>query len=379
MKHALAPRARLIAALLSMSHAVFGAPAPARFDPSTVRVVGRVVLHPDAVEYSWPGIYFEGRFTGSAIGLRFSDDSSHFNVEIDGRHATVVSRPGNRTVWVRGLGVGAHSIRVHRRNDSAHSSGRFLGFEPGPGERLLPAPAPLKKQMVFIGDSLTLGYGNASGKRDCSDAELAASTDSASAFPALTAKRFDADLHVNAYSGLGMVRNYGDAQPGTHYRSYAHRALTHDPLSVWTKPEHWKPGIVVVTLGGPDFAGIDASQRWTMQTLAPAFKTAYLDYLASLRDQYGSQALLLLGIPDDGSKRLLEAVQEVIAQHRLAGHARIDAFRIDMRGLDAQGCHWHASLRDHRAIAGQLIALIERWSAADAAAPGQAGDGSGRR
>lgn len=339
-----------------------GSSGSARFDPATVRVVGRVQQHPDALEYSWPGIYFEGRFQGEAIGLKFSDDSSHFNIEIDGLHHQVLSRPGDRTVWVQGLSPGTHLIRVQRRNESHHPSGRFRGFELRPGERLLPAPAARQRQMVFFGDSLTLGYGNTSGRRDCGDAELSASTDSAQSFASLTARHLEADLELNAYSGLGLVRNYGDALPGTDYRTYAHRTLTQDPQSVWVKPAHWNPGIVVLTLGGPDFAGLDASERWTAQTLPPVFKQAYLDFLKRLRGQYGSEALFVLGIPEDGSQRLAAVVQELIAEQRQAGLARIDAFRIDMNSLEALGCHWHASVRDHQAIARQLLAVIERWS-----------------
>lgn len=331
------------------------------FDPGAVHMVGRVKYHPDAIEYSWPGIYIEGRFSGSAIGIRFADSVSHFNIDIDGQHRQVISQPGNATVWVEGLGPGEHRIKVYKRNDSPYASGRFLGFELRPGDRMLAAPKPRPHQMVFIGDSLTLGYGNASGQRACTEAELAATTNNALSFGALTAKHFDADHHINAYSGLGMLRNYGDAFPGTSYRTYADRTLPHDPTSAWVKPEHWNPGVVVVTLGGPDFAAIEASQQWTAETLAPAFTAAYLDFLGALRNQYGSNALFVLGVPETGTGQLMSSVREVIARHKLAGYSRTDYFAIDMAALDARGCHWHASLRDHETIAKALITVIDRW------------------
>lgn len=333
----------------------------APFDHASVHVVGRVKQHRDAVEYSWPGIYFEGRFSGSAIGLKFADSSSHFNIEIDGQHKEVISEPGHRTVWVQGLGAGEHRIKVFKRNESAHASGRFFGFELRPGDKLLLAPKPRADQMVFVGDSLTLGYGNASTKRECTDAEVSASTNSALSFAALTAKHYEAELQLNAYAGLGLVRNYGDGFPGTDYRTYANRAIVHDPLSAWVKPEHWNPSVVVVTLGGPDFASIDDSRRWTMATLAPKFEAAYVDFLSELRGQYGSQALFVLGIPETGDPRLRHSVREVMARHKRAGYSRIDAFGIDMAALDLRGCHWHASVQDHRVISKWLIEVIDRW------------------
>ncbi|WP_349741699.1 hypothetical protein [Roseateles cavernae] len=336
-------------------------PGPEPFDHAAIHVVGRVKPHRDAVEYSWPGISFEGRFSGSAIGLKFADSSSHFNIEIDGQHKEVISEPGNRTVWVQGLGAGEHRIKVFKRNESTHASGRFFGFEVRPGDKLLPAPKPRADQMVFIGDSLTLGYGNSAIKRECTDAEVSASTNSALSFAGLTAEHYGAELHLNAYAGLGLVRNYADGFPGTDYRTYANRAIVHDPLSVWVKPEHWNPSVVVVTLGGPDFAAIDASQRWNMATLAPKFEEAYVDFLGALRSQYGSHALFVLGVPETGDPRLRDRVREVIAHHKRAGYSRIDAFGIDMAALDVQGCHWHASLQDHRAISKWLIKVIDRW------------------
>ncbi|MDC6167641.1 hypothetical protein [Paucibacter sp. XJ19-41] len=333
----------------------------APFDHASIHVVGRVRQHRDAVEYSWPGIYFEGRFAGSAIGLKFADSSSHFNIEIDGQHKEVISEPGNRTVWVQGLGAGEHRIKVFKRNESAHASGRFFGFEVRPGDQLLPAPKPRADQMVFFGDSLTLGYGNASTKRECTDAEVSASTNSALSFAGLTAKHYDAELQLNAYSGLGMVRNYADGFPGTDYRTFAGRTILHDPLSVWAKPEHWNPSVVVVTLGGPDFAFIDDSKRWNVGTLAPKFEAAYVAFLSALRSQYGSHALFVLGVPETADPRLRDSVREVMARHKLAGYSRVDYFGIDMAALDVQGCHWHASLQDHRAISKWLIKVIDRW------------------
>lgn len=331
------------------------------FDPAAIRIVGRVKQHPEGIEYSWPGIYIEGRFSGTAIGLKFDDSVSHFNIDVDGQPHAVLRPPGRATVWLEGLSEGEHRITLYKRNETTFASGRFLGFELQPGGRLLPAPEPRPRQMVFMGDSLTLGYGNASGKRDCTEHELAATTDSARSFGALIARHFGADHHINAYSGLGLVRNFGDAFPGSDHRSYAHRTLLQDASSVWVKPESWNPGVVVLTLGGPDFAALETSKSWTAETLRPAFLTAYLELLNTLRRLYGSQVLFILGVPETGSGDLMRTVREVLARHQQAGFSRIDLLSIPMSELDSQGCHWHASLRDHAMIAQTLNQVIARW------------------
>ena len=81
----------------------------------------------------------------------------------------------------------------------------------------LPA-AKTDRAIEFIGDSLTVGYGNTSAvDRNARPEELFEATDSQQSFGPLVAKHFAAAYQVNAFSGLGMVRNF-DGREHPKYR-----------------------------------------------------------------------------------------------------------------------------------------------------------------
>src|SRR5207237_1246644 len=71
--------------------------------------------------------------------------------------------------------------------------------------------APLRhrrRAIEFIGDSHTVGYGNTSPGRACTEDQVWATTDTSRGIAPLTAARYAADYQVNAISGRGVVRNY---------------------------------------------------------------------------------------------------------------------------------------------------------------------------
>src|SRR5205085_1653153 len=117
-------------------------------------------------------------------------------------------------------------------------------------EKVLPVAAR-RRQIEFVGDSSMTGYGDRSQSRVCTGDGIRASTDTQQGYAALTAKHFDADYQINAYSGRGMVRNYGGVEPDkTLPQLY--------PYTLFDKTgpyddDAWQPRIIVVKLDA-DFA-----------------------------------------------------------------------------------------------------------------------------
>ncbi|WP_255989272.1 SGNH/GDSL hydrolase family protein [Chitinolyticbacter albus] len=320
-------------------------------------VGGRVLRQADgSVRVGWPGVYFNARFEGRSVGIRFDDDTNHYAIEVDGKPAGIVARPDRTTHWVRDLPQGSHTIRVVKRTELAEGSGRFLGFVAGEGGKLLPPPAASTRQIEFIGDSYTAGLGAESGKRDCSDAELVASSNADITFGALTAKRFAADYQLNGYSGLGLVRNYAGALPTVDYRDYYDRAVPAIDTA-WVDPA-WKPQLVVVGLGINDFSVPPKDgEAFTRETLRTAYKAAYRDLIAQLRQRYGRPYVVVSATALWPENTLREVAQEIVTEARAAGDLRVAYFYYD--GLDNLGCQWHPSIRDHQAIADRLTALVD--------------------
>jgi lysophospholipase L1-like esterase len=116
-----------------------------------------------------------------------------------------------------------------------------------------------RHRMLVIGDSITAAYGS-DGAFPCSF--TAATENEAHSYAALVAQQIQAELHVVAWSGKGVVRNYGDVNPTSAepMPTYYNRTLATSPFS--TDPmggNYWSPSqfpadVVLVMLGTNDFS-----------------------------------------------------------------------------------------------------------------------------
>ncbi|MDH6454808.1 MULTISPECIES: SGNH/GDSL hydrolase family protein [unclassified Streptomyces] len=343
--------AGLVAAVTAPTRA-FGA-ASTRF-----HTVGRVKAAADGfVRYSWPGICFEARFRGTGVGVLLDDAVNDYDVQVDGRTTATLVTPGRATAWVRGLSDSEHRVRLVKRTESPWSEGRFGGFVPAAGGAILAAPPARRRQIEFIGDSNTVGYGNMSGTRDCSgNGGVDRNTDSDLSFGALTARRLGADYQINAFSGRGMVRNYNGSSPGTDYRTYYDRALLAVEGDVWQRPADWRPQAVVVGLGLNDFSTpLNPGERWSTEAeLVAAYESAYHGFLDKLRARYGPGTFLVVSATNLGASPFAGTVERIARTRNARGDQRVGHWYYDDPSLDHLGCDWHPSARDHRIIAGLL-------------------------
>jgi lysophospholipase L1-like esterase len=328
---------------------------------------GRVTVAGGAAQFSWPGVYFEGRFRGAGVGVVLNDAAADYDVEVDGATVATLVTPGRITHWVSGLAAGTHRIRVVKRSESPWATSEFGGFVAAPGGAILSAPAPRRRQIEFIGDSYTAGYGNLSDTRDCTGDQVNRTTDADLSFGAVTARRLGADYQLNAFSGRGMVRNYNGGEPGTSYRTYYDRALLAVDGDVWRRPASWRPQVVVIGLGINDFStAINAGEPWTDETLRAAYVAAYHAFLDKLRARYGPRTTIVVSATYVyNSTALADLAQQIVQERNERGDRRVGYWYYDSAGLDYGGCHYHPSRHDHQVIADRLGAFLAslalRW------------------
>ncbi|MCP2245956.1 GDSL-like Lipase/Acylhydrolase family protein [Lentzea aerocolonigenes] len=344
-------------------------PAPADFALNGTSCTGQAPPPPDGLaqahtagrvtksgQYSWPGVYFEGRFRGTGVGVVLNDSNNDYDVQVDGTTVATLVTPGKVTHWVNNLSNAEHRVRLVKRTESPWAAGEFGGFVAASGGSILAKPAARSRQIEFIGDSLTAGYGNLSTTRDCSsNGGVARNTNTDVSFGALTARALNADYQVNAFSGRGMVRNYNGGDPGTSYRTYYDRALLHVDGDVWQNPGTWKPQVVVVGLGTNDFStALRPGEQWpTQESLVAAYRSAYVAFLQKLRTRYGSGTTIIVGVPQ-ASGAFADAARQVVQDRTNQGDSRVRYWNFADSALDLLGCDWHFSARDHRLIATKL-------------------------
>ncbi len=325
-----------------------------------VHTAGRVKVASDTAQFSWPGVYFEGRIRGTGVGVVLNDPNSDYEIQVDGTTAATLVTPASGTHWVNGLSNAEHAVRLVKRGESPWATSAFGGFVTAPGGAVLAKPTARTRQIEFIGDSHTAGYGNMSTSRDCTGDQVNRTTNADRTFGAITAKRLGADYQLNAFSGRGMVRNYNGGEPGTSYRTYYDRALLAVAGDVWQVPTTWRPQLIVVGLGINDFStAINSGEPWTPDSLITAYRTAYHGFLDKLRTRYGNTAVIVVvAAYMSNTTALSDATLQVVQERNSQGDTRIRHFSYGESGLDLLGCHWHPSLRDHQFIADQLNTFI---------------------
>nr|WSW65014.1 GDSL-type esterase/lipase family protein [Streptomyces sp. NBC_00995] len=319
-----------------------------------VHTAGRIKDLGQTVRFSWPGVYFEGRFCGTGIGVALDCAAADYDIQVDGTTVATLVRPGDITHWINGLRDGEHTVRVVKRNDTPGDTSTFRGLVAAPGGAVLSRPAPRDRRIEFIGDSVTVGYGNMSDTPDCDPEHVKRNTNADVSHSALTAQWLDADYQINGFSGLGMVRNVAGITPDVTYRTYYDRALLNVDGDIWHNPGAWRPQIVVVNLGSNDFSDLTPGEPWTPHSLADAYRTAYGTFLRELRTRHGAGTALVAV----GFDRNAEHVRQVVQACNDAGDSGVHYWFLDQSGLDFLGCDGHTSAHDDQVIAGRLAAFL---------------------
>jgi len=321
----------------------------AKFDPIEL---DSPYLH--AWQYQWPGTYFETAFTGTDAYFRVEDSINILKVLVDDQPVATLTKPGIKDYHVSGLGQGDHTLRIERLTEDQTNTASFDGFDLPGGEIALPV-APSPRQIEFIGDSYTVGYGNTSSRRECTKDEVWATTDTSQAFGPLTAKHYNADYQINAISGHGIVRNYngfiGDPVPVAYPYAFL------DKKAEYTNPD-WRPQIIVIGLGTNDFSTpLNPGEKWaTRDALHTDYEATYVKFVQDLRAR-NPQAFFILMATDQADGEIQSEVNKVITQLNAAGETRVTF--LPMNNLSFSGCDWHPSAADDKVVEGVLETYID--------------------
>lgn len=319
---------------------------------------GRVVIgeldNKPTYTYSWPGVYFEAAFVGTAVDVKLNDSNNIFNIIVDGQAPVVLTRPGKTTYSINKLSEGKHHIRLEKRTETQVGTGTFEGFFITEDGKAITLEKP-KRRIEFIGDSAVVGYGIRSSKRECNEEEIFSFTDTQITYAALAAKAFNADYQINALSGFGVVRNYNGAFPENTFPSLYPYALNDKGVLYQSD---WSPNIIVIGLGGNDFATpLNAGEKWkTREALQDDFVENYKNFVVNLRKKHPEAHFILLSYAVVGDE--LEGQIARVIQKLKQKDVR-DISLVTIKPVELAACHWHPSVADHKNSAGILINYIE--------------------
>ncbi len=320
------------------------APTP---DPA-IHFVGRHESSgPGQARFGWSGTGLVARFDGTALRVRMDNPQGAYTVVVDDAVQTPLETTAGFQTYTlaSGLAPGEHVVQMLRR---AEGHAGVTSVEKVEIDGQLLAPPPVTRRIEVLGDSITCGYGNEGADQYCHfsyDTENHYLT-----YGAVAARAVGAELSTIAWSGKGVIFNYGDDKDQPLPEVYE-RTIPTESSGIWDF--HWQADVVLVNLGTNDFS-TDGDPT------EGEFVTAYVALLEKLRSKYPNALLLCTIAPllwgDD--KTTSEAyVQKAVEQRAEEGDSHVK--RIDL-SVDAigQGCDWHPSAATHAAMGAKLVTVL---------------------
>ena len=318
-------------------------------------VEGRYAPSNGIVRLGFCGTVLHFRYHGSRLAMRVkaSSDEVYFDVGVDGAgpvrlraHAGEADYPLlNEAV------AGDHLFEITRRSESWQGTCEIIGFDLGPGGRLLaPPPLPARK-LMFIGDSITCGAATDIRPDDPLKGRTAHEDQTSNArlsYGKILAHQLNAQCMLVSYGGRGVIRDWQGIRNINNAPQFYELALPDDPSCLW-RQNSYEPDAIAICLGTNDFnQGVPDENE---------FVNAYVEFIRKIRRDSPNARIFLLDSPmlDDAEgktpkRTVLHAYLQEIA-------AKVNSPQVQLAsvshyaGIPGNG---HPTRTDHESIAKEL-------------------------
>ena len=259
---------------------------------ANVVIVGRHAVDPNTntIHFDHPGVKIKAKVTGTstlnAVLSKVSDAKLvYFHVYCNG----IFAREVNTSSWTPGtpvtisnicnLGImdktSEYDILIFKETEAQFSDTKvtpnyitFYRFAGDSGMRILPPVKEKKKKIEFLGDSITAGFCNmcqvepkVCGPKPDHGATCEAQQHFSSSWAHLICEHFQAECHIEAWSGFGMYENCcgGETLMSDIYKRTLATVVSSNPndphgtiaANEWDFTK-WIPDAVVINLGTND-------------------------------------------------------------------------------------------------------------------------------
>ena len=220
-------------------------------DDPRIAYMGRVALSAQKARMGFPGVAIRFAYRGPAPVLRLTGDSANcfFNLSCNGWDPVVLqlkAGPNEIPLPTGPAPAGGWLVELVRRTESWMGTASFDGLLLPAGCTLLPPPAWPPRKLMFIGDSLTCGEYDE--RFPPADDSTPRTTNVTRSYGMLLARWLNAQVHVVAYGGRGLVRNWDGRRDVNTVPVFFERALPDDPASAWDHTRY-QPDVIVINDG----------------------------------------------------------------------------------------------------------------------------------
>lgn len=332
---------------------LYAATVPA--SDSKISYAGRVLTEGTTVSFDWSGTTIKVRFSGTSLRMNcVQEGADWFNVWVDKKpvakeDSKFRTETGEQCITVcSGLRKGVHEAIIQKRTEGEQGCITVTGFETD-GAFLEP-DEPCLRNIEFIGDSYTCGYGTEAASR--TEPFRPEEENCNLAYAAIIGRYFDAGISLVSHSGKGIVRNYDGSSPErTMPVIYPGMFDAHRQDVKWDPVEaEYTPDIVVIYLGTNDFStgkqpGIES---WCAN---------YTRLIGEVRSFYGDMVPILCVA--SRADNLMHQYVEAAATR--CGYANVHWTSIQQdahNDVSDLGASWHPNYSGHRKVASCMIPYI---------------------
>lgn len=322
-----------------------------------IQYIGRVSFaNPERPRFNFPGTQIVAAFEGTSLKMMARPESGYFMAQVDNGEAFKVSFNAKRDSVVTlatALMPGRHTVKLMYCIEGLFRHPEFWGFVLDKGCRLLPPPALSERQIEFIGNSITCGYGVESITKE---APFEDETENHYyTYATLTAQALGAQHTAIARSGIGVYRNYDGPKTGSKDNmpwQYEY-TLFNDHSEKWDF-SRWQPALVCINLGTNDLS--------TNNYDIKRYETNYRQFLKTVRSHYPKAKIVLCTGPMLGEKESSEqrkVLDAICRDTNKAGDTEVYRFDFSFQTGDLMyGASWHPSYWQQQKMAAELIAFV---------------------
>jgi Carbohydrate esterase 2 N-terminal/GDSL-like Lipase/Acylhydrolase family len=299
-------------------------------DQTAFAYMGRIETASGKAAMGFPGVTIRFKYRGPAHTLLMSAHTANcfFNLSCNGWDPVVIHlKEGTNEIPLPSgsAPAGGWMIELVRRTESWMGTASFDGVLAPAGCELLAPPAWPARKLMFIGDSLTCGEYNERFPPE--NDSTPRSTNVARSYGMLLAKWLDAQVHIVAYGGRGIVRDWAGKREVNTVPVFFERSMPDDPATKWDH-SRYQPDVIVINVGTDHDHDILPQAE---------LDDAYLAFVARVRAVHPKAYILISesgfhpntasGKPTTMRDELLKTLHEVVKRRQDAGDNRIRLVR----------------------------------------------------
>ncbi|KLV04212.1 lipolytic enzyme [Photobacterium aquae] len=308
------------------------------------------------VGFNWPGTHVKTQFTGTNFSVDMIGNGDHFDVLINGKVTEkLITNYGGVTQTFKLFNSSEPTtvtIELVKRTENYEAMTKIIAFD---HDGQLEGIWENKPHILFIGDSISAGFGSESDKRDCTWQEIYDTSNARVAFPYQTGEELGTSITQISFSGLGLIRNWNGNQPYHDLTYYADKAGAIFGNKMDFEDKY--PDLIVVEVGTNDFStDPQPHEQWSdIEEVKAAWIDRMVEFVGELKYRYNDANVVLMPRPAYPYDYIIPATVEAIDLLEKQGKSGVYS-HVFVSPLE--GCGWHPTQTEHADIANKLSQFI---------------------